>query len=154
MCLLLPCFNQPDWALKYCNFFVLCYYFAPLSESTCCIYVKLFHYITLRYQNGEGRVASVCQSSKHIFTCVLNVFFIYLISCRCTVFQKQIYDVDMMKLISLSIQIFHLFVIFTWCNQHSCWCIISNCTCLTYTLQYQTYIGKCTWKEIKKYLSN
>lgn len=127
-------------------FFVLCYYFAPLSESTCCIYVKLFHYITLKYQNGEGRVASVCQSSKHIFTCVLNGFFIYLISCRCTVFQKQIYDVDMMKLISLSIQIFHSIVTFTWCNQHSCWCIISNCTCLTYTLQYQTYIGTCTCK--------
>lgn len=76
----------------------------------------------------------------------LMIFFIYLISCRCTVFQKQIYDVDMMKLISLSIQIFHSFVIFTWCNQHSCWCIISNCTCLTYTLQYQTYIGTCTCK--------
>lgn len=123
-------------------FFVLCYYFAPLSESTCCIYVKLFHYITLRYQNGEGSFRlSIIKTP--VF---LKIFFIYLISCRCTVFQKQIYDVDMMKLISLSIQIFHSFVTFTWCNQHSCWCIISNCTCLTYTLQYQTYIGTCTCK--------
>lgn len=123
-------------------FFVLCYYFAPLSESTCCIYVKLFHYITLRYQNGEGSFRlSIIKTP--VF---LMIYFIYLISCRCTVFQKQIYDVDMMKLISLSIQIFHSFVIFTWCNQHSCWCIISNCTCLTYTLQYQTYIGTCTCK--------
>lgn len=142
MCLVLPCFNQPDWALKNCSFFLLCYYFAPLSESTCCIYVKLFHYITIKYQNGEGSFRlSIIKTP--VF---LMIFFIYLISCRCTVFQKQIYDVDMMKLISLSIQIFHSFVIFTWCNQHSCWCIISNCTCLTYTLQYQTYIGTCTCK--------
>lgn len=114
----------------------------PLSESTCCIYVKLFHYITLKYQNGEGSFRlSIIKTP--VF---LMIFFIYLISCRCTTFQKQIYDVDMMKLISLPIQIFHSFVTFTWCNQHSCWCIISNCTCLTYTLQYQTYIGTCTCK--------
>lgn len=144
MCLVLPCFNQPDWALKYCNFFCFMLLFRPplwINMLHICKNVSL-HNTKISKWGGEGSFRlSIIKTP--VF---LMIFFIYLISCRCTTFQKQIYDVDMMKLISLPIQIFHSFVTFTWCNQHSCWCIISNCTCLTYTLQYQTYIGTCTCK--------
>lgn len=85
----------------------------PSPESTCCIYVKK-KFITLYEDIKVRRIAFVCQSSKHIFTWLLYDFFICFISCRCAVFQKKIfwcwYD------IKLSIQMFHLFVIFTWCN--------------------------------------